>query len=323
VIDHARVSTMLTAPERGRVDAAGTGLYVATHRDSIDEVIGDVRTRRAHAVVISVACCAGTTTGRVVRRVGSIVRDFPRVATVALLTDADDLAPSVVLALGRSGVETLIDARHPTGWRSLREAVAQCRSSAAELSPSAVEQLHADLCDAPADCRRFFDMLFSAPVGVATVQALSLALEVPPTTLVSRFARRGLPSPKAYLAVARITRAAALFEDPSMSVAAVAAALEYSSSQSFGRHLRQRLGLTPSVFRRRYDGRGMFDLFRRELILPYADTLRTFAPLAPPCINAHMREPGMRGWCLPEKDEPSAGAHPLDDVGREHECQHW
>ena len=135
------VSTMLTAPERGRVDAAGTGLYVATHRDSINEVIGDVRGRRAHAVVISVACCAGGSTGRVVNRVARIVRDFPRVATVALLTDADWQSPSVVLALGRSGVETLVDARQPTGWRSLREAVAHCRGTAGELEPAAVEHL--------------------------------------------------------------------------------------------------------------------------------------------------------------------------------------
>ncbi len=280
---------MLTGPERGRVDAAGTGLYVATHRDSIDEIIGDLRSCRAHAVVISVACCVGTATGRVVSRVASIVRDFPRVATVALLTDANGQAPSAVLALGRSGVETLIDVRQPAGWRVLRDAVAQCRGPVDALESAALQQLSSDLSDAPADCRRFFLTLFTAPANVTTVQALSRSLGVAPTTLVTRFARRKLPSPKAYLATARIARAAALFEDPAVSVSAVAVALEYSSPQSFGRHLVQRLGLTPTVFRRSYDGRGMLDLFRRELVLPHATTLRTFAPLAPPCINPQMR----------------------------------
>jgi AraC-like DNA-binding protein len=289
MIDHARISTMLTGPERSRVDAAGTGLYVATHRDSIDEVVGDVRCRRAHAVVISVACCVGTATGRVVNRVASIVRDFPRVATVALLTDADGQAPSAVLALGRSGVETLIDARQPAGWRVLRDAVAQCRGSADALEPVVIQQLSSDLSDAPTDCRRFFFSLFTSPASVTTVQALSRTLGVAPTTLVSRFARRHLPSPKAYLAIARITRAAAIFEDPGVSVSAVAVALEYSSPQSFGRNLAHRLGLTPTAFRRTYDGRGMLDHFRRELVLPHKATLQSFAPLAPPCINARMR----------------------------------
>jgi AraC-like DNA-binding protein len=294
MIDHARVSTMLTGPERGRVDAAGTGLYVATHRDSIDEVIGDVRGRRAHAVVISVACCVGgdVTTGRVVNRVASIVRDFPRVPTLALLTDTEGQMPSAVLALGRSGVRTLIDARHPTGWRLLRDAVAQCHDATAELEAAAVRQLSLDLCDAPNDCRQFFTALFLSPVTVTTVQALARALNVAPTTLVSRFSRRRLPSPKAYLASARIARAAAILEDPAVSVAAVARALEYSSPQSFGRHLHRRLGLTPTAFRRSYDGAGMLDFFRRELVLPHVATLRTFAPLAPPCINAQMRAPG-------------------------------
>jgi hypothetical protein len=61
-------------------------------------------------------------------------------------------------------------------------------------------------------------------------------------------------------------------------VANVADALEYSSPQSFGRHVRTTLGVTASEFRRRYDGEGMLDRFRRELVTPYAAVLRTFSP---------------------------------------------
>ena len=69
---------------------------------------------------------------------------------------------------------------------------------------------------------------------------------------MSRFARAGLPSPKNYLAAIRLLHAAFLFETAGLSVADVAYRLEYSSPQSFGRHLRAMLGLTALEFRRRF-----------------------------------------------------------------------
>src|SRR3989337_3917843 len=49
------VSTILTPGERLRVDAAADGLYSALHRESFDEVLADLRERRAGAVLISIA----------------------------------------------------------------------------------------------------------------------------------------------------------------------------------------------------------------------------------------------------------------------------
>ena len=84
-------------------------------------------------------------------------------------------------------------------------------------------------------------MIRLAP-DVPTVTALSAQLSVRPSTLMSRFARAGLPSPKNYLAAIRLLHAAYLFETAGLSVADVAYRLEYSSPQSFGRHLRAMLG---------------------------------------------------------------------------------
>src|SRR5215469_771487 len=95
------VSTMLTDPERRRVDAVGMGAYELAHRDSIDEVMTDVRGRHAGAVVISVACCRSSDTPRIEGRLVSIVRDFPRVTALGLLSDAGDVTPSGMLLLGR------------------------------------------------------------------------------------------------------------------------------------------------------------------------------------------------------------------------------
>jgi hypothetical protein len=62
----------------------------------------------------------------------------------------------------------------------------------------------------------------------------------------------------------------------------VANVLDYSSPQSFGRHVRTMLQVTAVDFRRKYTGQRMLDRFREELIIPYLPTLRVFAPLTPP-----------------------------------------
>ncbi len=82
--------------------------------------------------------------------------------------------------------------------------------------------------------------------------------------------------------MARLVQAARLFENPGLSVANIADHLDYSSPQSFGRHVRTMLSMTAVTFRQRYDGEGMLQRFREELVLPYLGTLRSFNPLATP-----------------------------------------
>lgn len=80
--------------------------------------------------------------------------------------------------------------------------------------------------------------------------------------------------------MARLIRAAQLFENPGLSVANVANRLDYSSPQSFGRHVRGLIQLTAVEFRQKYDGEGMLQRFRADLIIPYLPSLRTFTPLS-------------------------------------------
>lgn len=265
--------------ERIRVDAAGEGLYTTLHRDTVDDVIRDLKERRAAAVLVSVARCGV----RDATQVAMLVREFPRVPTVALLTDLEANAPGAVLTLGRSGVQTLVDVRQPSGWRHLRDVLLADQS--ASINRLALAQVSMDLTGAHADCRQFFEILFSLPSGVGTVRLLARYLGVVPSTLMSRFFRAKLPAPKRYLAMTRLIRAAQLFENPGLSVANVANRLDYSSPQSFGRHVRGLIHLTAVEFRQKYDGEGMLQRFREDLIIPYLDRLRTFAPLSAALIR--------------------------------------
>lgn len=266
------VSTILTPGERQRVDAAAEGLYAALHRESIEEVLADLRERRAGAVLISIARYGLQSSARM----AAMVREFPRVPAMALLTETHYSTPQNLLSLGQLGVRILIDARQPSGWQTLREILAAERSN--DLQRTALGQLSADLSGAPADCWRFFELLFSNSPQIHNVRQMAKQMNILPSTLMSRFFRAHLPPPKRYLSLARLIRAAKLFENPGLSIASVANYLNYSSPQSFGRHVRTVMKMSPVVFRETYDGTGMLQHFRSELVLPYAVILKTFKP---------------------------------------------
>ena len=268
------VTTILTPGERQRVDAAAEGLYAALHRESFDEVLADLRERRAGAVLISIARYGLQSSAHM----AAMVREFPRVPAMALLTETQYSTPHNLLALGQLGVRILIDARQPSGWQALRDILAAERSS--DLQRTALGQLSSDLTGAPADCWRFFELLFSHTPQMQNVRQISRQLNILPSTLMSRFFRAKLPPPKLYLSLARLIRAAKLFENPGLSIASVANYLDYSSPQSFGRHVRTIMDMSPVTFRETYDGIGMLQYFRTEMILPYAETLRSFRPAA-------------------------------------------
>jgi AraC-like DNA-binding protein len=164
---------------------------------------------------------------------------------------------------------------------------------------SVLGQLALDLAGVPNDCWHFFETIFTCSPRLGNVRLLARHLEVTPSTLMSRFFRAGVPTPKRYLAMARLVRAARLFENSGFSIANVAIHLDYSSPQSFGRHVRTLLHITAGEFRERYDCASMFTRYRADLILPYIEGLHALRPLtAPP------------GWAALVKKRQ------LDDDGR-------
>lgn len=270
----AAVLTWVDPLDRPRVDAAGGGVYRAVHHDSVDALRREVRRTTPAAVLMSV----GRPLSDHAPGVARLVREFPRVPMVALLSRVDQATPHAVLNLGNCGIRTLVDVRDATGWHRLREFVAH--EAIGEIDRLAVAMLRDELDGASEDCWRFFEALFHARKPATTVRMLSRALDVLPSTLMSRFFRARLPAPKYYLAWARLVRAARLLENPGLSLAGVSHQLEYSSAQSFGRHVKTFLGVTAGQFRRAHDGRSMLARFRDELLRPHRKALLDLRPLA-------------------------------------------
>jgi AraC-like DNA-binding protein len=263
------------------VDAAGQGLYQAIHRESIAEALEEMKRRRVSAILLSVVRC-----GRELdRRTATVVREFPSVPTVALLASTPATAESL-LTLGNAGVTRLVDVRVPSGWSHLRQILGT--EARHEADRMALEAISAELGGMTADCYAFFEALFVESERIRTIRELALRMGVLPSTLMSRFFRAGLPSPKRFLAFARLLRAARLFEDSGHSIADVANALEYSSPQSFGRHVRALLGLTAGEFRQRMGAAAMLERILADLIRPHRAGFRALNPLA---IRPGMKRP--------------------------------
>lgn len=277
-----RVVTWLTARERMRLDAAATvcaACLVAIHRDTLRDVRRDLAGGDVDALLVSV--------GRITRAdasaLATLVRGFPGVPVFGFVDEMDDArAVSGALLLGQAGASGLYDVRTPGGWRAFRDAFAPGRLPDAFLRACVASVLAdvrgaADAVQVSGGLARFFCLAF-AP-DVTSAKSVAARLGIIPTTLACRFFRAGLPSPRRYVTLARLTWAAWLGEQPGRSLTDIAHCVDASSPQSFQRTVRLVTGRSAADFRRTMTGRAMLDQYRSVLVAPYRDTLRTFDPL--------------------------------------------
>ena len=269
------VSTILTPDEQLRVDAAGAGHYLARHRNDVGEIVRDVRTAGAEAVLLSIARCENS--GE--HTLSQLAREVPHVLRIGILSGVTERTPRALLDLGRSGVRFVVDVRVPAGWMELR----RCLSDEFDdvVGNRIVGAMTEEAPRLTAGCRAFFEKLVRLSRSEGSVRAVCDEFHLLPSTIMSRFFRAGLPAPKKYLARTRLIRAAYLLQNPGFSVANVANHLEYSSPQSFGRHVKTMLQMSAGEFRLRYSSDRLLDLFRAELITPHVKVLEQFDPLTP------------------------------------------
>jgi AraC-like DNA-binding protein len=266
------ICTVLPTLERQRVEAAGNGCFVALHAESFPEAIQAARQTRVDALLISVhRCPLGDLSG-----VARFVREFPGIPAVALLSRRDGAAAETLLRLGATGIRAAVDCTEPEGWRRLRELVGR---PASPVAAHILRTLLPAIRETTGEMRLFFDAISRLAPLLTTVQELARHLGVRPSTLMSRFYRAQLPSPKSYLVAMRLLHAAHLFRNPGLSVADVAYQLDYSSPQSFSRHLKAVLGITAGEFRRRFPFEVAAARYVDLLVTPYRETLRAFQPL--------------------------------------------
>lgn len=267
------IATVLGHDDRHRVDAAGEGLYRVRHVDRPEELLPLLRRGGADVVLVGMDRCDAS----VPKTLARLAREFPRVPAVAILSADTPGATPAALAMGQAGVRRIVDVRTPGGWHALRHLLAQERQGMAERRMAAT--VREVLPGAHEDLRRFFDVLIDGAEKVRTVRQLSARLGVRAPSLTSRFFRAGIPAPKRFLAMARLIRAAALLENPGMSIAQAAYRLGYSSPQCFNRHVRRWTGTSAYRFRHAHGLDGMLRHFRDVLLVPHREALQALRPL--------------------------------------------
>jgi len=266
------VAAVVSPGERASLEAAGAGCFAVVHRPSLPEALKAVRERPVDAVVFSVHHCQSPE----VEDLDNLVRRFPDIPTVALLTRSDPAVPETLLRLGATGVRHVVDVTVPAGWSRLRRLLSEPASRPAARILAKVSDALPEL---PPDTRMFLELMIRLAPSTPVARQLAQHTKLRPSTMMSRFARSGLPSPKTYIAALRLLFAAQYFENEGLSISDVAYRLECSSPQSFGRHVRAMLGITPGEFRRRFTFDAAMERFVALLVTPYRDAWASFHPL--------------------------------------------
>lgn len=266
------VATVLAPRERPRLDAAADGSFAAVHAETVRDVVRTVRERPVHAILVSPRGVPRSA----LAEIRELVHGFPGVPTVAIVPSHDAMLGERLLELGATGVRQFVDLTQREGWHRLRTLLAD---PASPVSARILARVVPALGRPSESCRFFFETLVRLAPRITTARALCREFDVPASTFMSRFLRAGLPSPKRYLAWTRLVHATAYLESRGLSIADVAYRLEYSSPQSFGRHVRALTGCTAGKFRRHMTLERALGEYLARLVVPYRGSFTTFQPV--------------------------------------------
>lgn len=270
--DRATVVTMIEPALRNSIDGATENSFSNVHVGSVREAAQAVQSHAARAILVSPTIVRNEPLTDLAR----LVLKSPGVTPVAVIGTSEPVSATELLDLGACGVRQIVDLNARCGWDQLRGILDNTGGEAAVRILASLLPLLEDATD---ETKHFFATLVRVAPSFGTVRKVATVFRVSPSTLMSRFFRAKLPAPKAYLAMTRLLYAAAFFETQALSIVDVANALEFSSPQSFGRHIRMLLGLSAGEFRREVSLDVGLHHFADKLVLPFRETFRTFTPI--------------------------------------------
>lgn len=272
--EKAIVVTVLESRMRASVDGATDSTFTNVHVDSVAEAVMAVKEHAPRALLLS----TGVIQEEGLSEIARLVTKNPGVLPVAVACSDGSVPGELLLSLGACGIRRFIDLNGRGGWESLRGLL---DAGGGETEAVILRTLLRHLGEASDESRHFFAALVRRAPSTVTVRALAAVLGIRASTLMSRFFRVSIPSPKSYLSMTRLVYAAAFFEAKAISITDVANSLNFSSPQSFGRHVRMVLGLTAGEFRRELSLSAALDHYVARLIVPHRDVFRSFNPLGP------------------------------------------
>jgi AraC-like DNA-binding protein len=172
----------------------------------------------------------------------------------------------VLLQLGQRGIRNIVFARIEDHPARLREVLAH--EAVRAVSHQLLNHIATVLSDLPTELRWVLEEALRAPEEIQTVGRLAERAHVDRRTCERWFARVGLPSPRHFLAAARVLYAHRLLQDPGFTVEDVAERLGYSQVKTLQQHARTHLGLTAGEMRLSLTPEDALDRVTRQFGLP-------------------------------------------------------
>src|SRR2546430_17180935 len=171
--------------------------FPVVHARTWDDALATIRTRPVELAAVDPQL-EGSPTAREIARLRVLFPSLPLILDTAL-TPA---TAAVLLALGHSGINAVVFTRiddHPARLREVL-ALAEARSPSRQL----LDQLAAVLAPLPSELRWVVEEVLRAPADLQTVQQVAARARVDRRTFQRWFARLQLPSPRPFLAAARV-----------------------------------------------------------------------------------------------------------------------
>ena len=206
------------------------------------EALATIRTRPVELAVVD-PLLAGRASECEIERLRVM---FPSLPFILYTTLTPETA-AVLLALGQRGIRHVVFVRYDDYPAHLRRVLAE--EEARSTSRQLLDQLAWALAPLPAELRWVLEEVLQSPAEVQTVQQVAARARVDRRTFERWFTRLGLPSPRHFLAAARVLYAHRLLRDPGFTIEDVAERLGYAQTKTLQLHARTYLGLTVGEMR--------------------------------------------------------------------------
>ncbi|HXF94879.1 MAG TPA: helix-turn-helix domain-containing protein [Gemmatimonadales bacterium] len=221
---------------------AGALRFSFAHAGTWDQALNAIRTRPVELAVVDPQLTGGTR-GQEIERLRVLFPSLPLI----LYTRLTPRLGSTLLQLGRHGIRNVVFAGLEDHPARLREVLEQEQVRA--VSQQLLNHIADALVPLPRELRWVLEEALQAPDEIQTVGQLAARARVDRRTCERWFTRVGLPSPRHFLAAARVLYAHRLLQDPGFTIEDVAERVGYSQVKTLQQHARFYLGLTAGEMR--------------------------------------------------------------------------
>lgn len=190
------IVSVIPARLRSQCDAVVSTQHRTVHLASATEAIAALRTTSPHFLLLAPSILSRDSPGAV----RELIDRSSGAIAVAVVGDGLR-AYRALMELGAAGVRRCLDVSKRDARPKLREMISLAEGKTAA---TILRRVVDEIAHMTPDLRHFLEVLVYGAPRVPTVRFLAPAIGVRVTTLVSRFVRAGLPTPKQYLVATRV-----------------------------------------------------------------------------------------------------------------------